>query len=79
MHPPLVIYGMLFGLALGSALLTGYAMAPAQKRNWLHAIGFALAVSIVVYVIIDIEFPRLGLIRVDAIDQAIVNVRESMR
>jgi len=35
-----------------------------------------MAVS--VYVILDLEFPRLGLIRVDAFDQALVDLRESM-
>jgi hypothetical protein len=30
-------------------------------------------------VIIDLEFPRLGLIRVDGADIALVELRESMR
>jgi len=29
-------------------------------------------------VILDLEYPRLGLIRVDAFDQVLVNVRDSM-
>jgi hypothetical protein len=32
-----------------------------------------------VYIIIDIEFPRLGLVRVDAIDQVLVDLRVSMK
>jgi hypothetical protein len=32
-----------------------------------------------VYIIIDIEFPRLGLVRVDAIDQVLVDLRASMK
>lgn len=36
-----------------------------------------MAVS--VYVILDLEFPRLGLIRVDAFDQALVELRASMK
>jgi hypothetical protein len=32
-----------------------------------------------VYVILDLEFPRLGLIRFGAFDQALVELRESMR
>jgi hypothetical protein len=32
-----------------------------------------------VYVIIDLEYPRLGLIRVDAADQVLVDLRESMK
>ena len=34
--------------------------------------------SLTVYVIIDIEFPRLGLIRIDAADQVLVELRNSM-
>ena len=31
-----------------------------------------------VYVILDLEVPRAGLIRVDSFDQVLVEVRESM-
>ena len=79
MHPPIVIYGMLVGLALASALLAGYGMAGGKSRNWLHMIGFATVMAVAVYVIIDLEFPRLGLIRVDAFDQALVELRASMK
>ena len=36
-HPPPVIFALLFGLALVSALLVGYGMAGSKARNWLHA------------------------------------------
>jgi hypothetical protein len=76
-HPPLAIFGMLALMALASALLAGYAMAPA--RNWLHMLGFAATIAIAVYVIVDLEYPRFGLIRVDAFDQALVELRASMQ
>jgi hypothetical protein len=79
MHPPKVIFAMLFGLALAGALLAGYGMAGGKSRNWLHMIGFAAIIAIAIYVILDIEFPRLGLIRVDAFDQALVDLRASMK
>jgi hypothetical protein len=79
MHPPIVIYGMLVGLALASALLAGYGMAGGKSRNWLHILGFAAVMAVAVYVIIDLEFPRLGLIRVDTFDQALVELRASMK
>jgi hypothetical protein len=41
-------------------------------------LGFALVVAFAVYVIMDMEYPRLGLIRVDAFDQALVDLRKSM-
>src|SRR5262245_11027962 len=79
MHPPAVIFVMLFGLALASALLSGYDMAFAKTRSWIYVIGFAATVAVAVYVILDMEYPRLGLIRVDAFDQALVELRESMK
>ena len=42
-------------------------------------LGFALILGIAVYVIVDLEFPRLGLIRLDSFDQLLVNVRAQMR
>ena len=35
--------------------------------------------ALAVYVILDMEFPRFGLIRVDAFDQALIDVRASMQ
>ncbi len=79
MHPPWIIFGMLIGLALAAALLAGYGMAGAKGRSWMHMVAFAAVMALSVYVILDIEFPRLGLIRVDAFDQLLVELRESMK
>jgi hypothetical protein len=79
MHPPRTIYVMLFGIALASALLAGIGMGAARSRAWLHMVLFAAAVSIAIYVIVDMEYPRFGLIRVDAVDQALVDLRQSMK
>jgi hypothetical protein len=76
-HPPRVIFVMLALMALASALLAGYGMAPA--RNWLHMLGFAATIAIAVYVIVDLEYPRFGLIRVDAFDQSLLELRASMQ
>jgi hypothetical protein len=79
LHPPFIIFGMLFLVALASALLAGYAMAGGKDRKWLHVMGFALVIALTVYVILDIEFPRHGLIRVDAFDQALTDLLNSMK
>ena len=49
-----------------------------QSRHWLHSVTFAFALAGSVYVIIDMEFPRVGLIRVDAFDTVLVELRRSM-
>lgn len=77
-HPPPIIFAMLVMLALFSSLLAGYDLAASRSRHWLHGVGFALVMSFTFYVILDLEFPRLGLIRADAIDQALLNLRASM-
>ena len=41
-------------------------------------VGFAAVMAGAVNVIIDIEYPRLGLIRVDSFDQVLVDLRQSM-
>ncbi len=74
-HPPTVIFVMLFSLSLVCSVLAGYGMAPGARRGWTHMIGFALVISIVIYVILDLEYPRTGLIRLDDADRPMVEVR----
>jgi hypothetical protein len=78
-HPPVIIYAMLIALAIASALLAGYQSAGEKAIDWVHQIGFASIIAFTVYVILDIEYPRLGFIRIDAIDQVLVNVRAGMK
>lgn len=78
-HPPLVIFLLLAGISLVSALLVGYNASVNTGRNWLHTLVFAAVLSLTTYVIIDLEFPRFGLIRVDDADQVLVELRDSMR
>ncbi|MGY8527481.1 bestrophin-like domain [Paracidovorax citrulli] len=78
-HPPTVIYVLLLALTWIGALFAGYGMARRGARNWLHAFFFAATLAVTLYVIVDLEFPRLGLIRVDAFDQVLQAVRDSMQ
>lgn len=79
MHPPPVVFAMLIALALAAALLAGYQSSTQRVNDWMHQIGFAVIVAFTVYVILDIEYPRLGLIRIDGFDQALVGVRAGMK
>jgi hypothetical protein len=79
MHPPLIVFFMLGGLALASSLLAGYGMAGGRKRNWAHVFGFAAIITATIYVILDLEYPRVGLITVDAVDQVLEDLRRSMQ
>jgi len=77
-HPPRIIFELLFVLGLICSLLAGYHMASGRRWNWLHILGFTVIIVIVVYVILDIEYPRGGLIHLQNADQMLVKAREDM-
>jgi hypothetical protein len=77
-HPPLLIYVTLVLLALGSSIVAGFGMGDTGKRPWLHTLVYAAALTVTIYTIIDLEFPRVGIIRVDRYDRALLDQRKSM-
>jgi hypothetical protein len=78
-HPPLIVFFLLGVFSMVGALLTGYGTSVNQLRSWFHIVTFAAILSLTVYVIIDLEYPRLGLIRVDAVDQVLMDLRDAVR
>jgi hypothetical protein len=74
-HPPRIVFVMLAILSLIAAMLAGYQMATAARRSWFHVSLFVLTFTLAVYVILDLEYPRLGLIRVDAADALLKDLR----
>ncbi len=78
MHPPVVLFIMLAFLAFAAAFLAGHGMSGGKQYSLIHAIGFAATLAVIVFVIVDMEYPRIGLIRVDATDQVLRDLRQSM-
>jgi len=78
-HPPTVVYWGLTVLILASALLAGYGMAEARDRSWLHLLLYSAILAVAVCVILDLEYPRFGLSRIDAADQVLMDLRNSMK
>lgn len=77
-HPHPAIFGMLLALVLVSCFLLGFSQAKVTRQSRLHLVGFALTTALALYIIIDLEYPRIGLIRVDSFDRALVEQRASM-
>jgi len=75
--PPLVM-PTLIALAIAGAVLAGFGMAKQQARNPLHILLFAGTIAFSLYVIIDMSHPRSGLIRLDAADNAMRQLYQSM-
>jgi len=78
MHPPLIIFFLLALLTLEASFLAGRAMAAGKARHWIHAVAFCFAMATTVYIILDIEYPLLGFIRIDSVNQSLVELRESV-
>jgi len=74
-HTPLPVLLMLVVLGLACSLLAGYVMAGIKTRQVIvHTITFALIMTTTVYVIIDLDYPRFGLIRLDFADKGLIDL-----
>lgn len=77
-HLPRLIFALLATVAVTSGLLAGYAMAKRGRRSVLHMILYAAVIAVTLYAVLDLENPRFGLIRLDAADRALLQLRESI-
>ena len=76
MHPPAIIYGLLVGVSLICSALAGYSIG---QHSRLHNLCFALVLAVTFFVIVDLEHPRQGWIRIDSYDQILVDARDGIR
>jgi hypothetical protein len=73
-----VIFLMLGTLSLLGAALAGFDSAPSRHRSWFHTLAFCVAISTTAYVILDLEFPRYGVIRLDAAGKPLLELLQSL-
>jgi hypothetical protein len=78
-HPPLLIYVLLSALALASAAVSGFAMAKTANPSYPHLIGLALVAALAMYMILDIEFPRFGLVTLDVPHELLRDMEDQMK
>ncbi|MCK6682044.1 MAG: DUF4239 domain-containing protein [Thermoanaerobaculia bacterium] len=78
MHQPAVVFIMLAALAVAASLLAGLNSARTGGDS-LHSTIFVVAVTAAIFVILDMEFPRVGFIRVDEFDSIIEAVLAGMK
>lgn len=76
-HPPLIIFLLLIGFGLIGAVLVGYSTSVNASRDWFHSMVYAAILSLTMYVIVDLEYPSLGLIQVKA-DQLLLELGKTM-
>jgi hypothetical protein len=78
-HPPMIVFVMLAFMACAAAFMAGHGMSGSKVRSWVHIVGFASILAATVLVIMDMEYPRLGMIRVDGFDQVLMDLRQTMK
>jgi hypothetical protein len=78
-HPPRIIFFLLAALSLVSALLAGYVMCSTAVRSWFYMLMFSATMTATFFVILDLEYPRFGLIRIDEADKVLVELRNLVR
>lgn len=77
-HTSTWIFFLFFCIIIICSILSGMSMARSGQFYWSYMILFAAVTTITVYVILDLEYPRWGLIRLDFAQQALVNLKKSM-
>jgi hypothetical protein len=77
-HPPIAILLLLTGMNMIGAMLCGFATSVNKRRPWFYIWILASVLSVTQYVIVDLEFPRIGLIRLDSADHYLVELRRSL-
>jgi hypothetical protein len=70
--PALILY-LLFMLCWISALMLGYAMG--RKPDWIVMTCFAVTIVLTIYLIIDLDRPRTGIITMKNMNLEIINLR----
>ena len=64
LHPPFIIIAVLLLLSLVSAFLLGYQASTIARKSWVHLGLFVIFLAVVSYLIVDLEYPRVGVIRI---------------
>lgn len=78
-HAPVLVLALLVVLSFAGALLAGDSLALKGLRYPLHMAIFALAIAGTVYLVIDLEYPRMGFITLEHMDRGMIQLRDLMR
>lgn len=77
-HPPQIIFILLIILAALGAFLVGYNAAETKQKWALHSICYVLLTALTIYIVLNIEYPRIGFIGLGTFDEMLMDVRENM-
>jgi hypothetical protein len=79
MHIPLVIFVFLALLSFVCGFLAGMDMAKPERLSPLHVFTFAATMGLTAFVILNLEFPRAGFVRMQYLDSMLAHLATTMR
>ena len=77
-HPPPIMMQCLILLTFIGSLIAGYNMGIENRRDWLLTVIFVVLMAGTIYVIMELEYPRLGKVSLNDFDIELVTLRKSM-
>jgi hypothetical protein len=77
-HVPAAMFVLLVVLTFACAFLAGNEMSKHSRPSSFHVVAFAATLALTCYVILNVEFPRLGFARLGPIDALLAGVRQRM-
>jgi len=78
-HVPPAIFFLLVVMALACGFFAGIGMSKRRHPSYLHMLIFAGVMAVTAYVILNLEFPRVGFERLNTIDAFLREQRAAMR
>lgn len=69
---------MLFILCISAAFVTGHTSVSEGKFDWAMAVGFCALISCVIFFIIDLDRPRVGIITLEENARALLDLMKTM-
>jgi hypothetical protein len=77
-HQPPLLYGFLLLLMFVAAFVAGISMAPRERISRIYAGVFAATLATTIWITVDLEYPRRGVLRITSQDRAITTLRAEM-
>ncbi|MCB2186504.1 MAG: DUF4239 domain-containing protein [Deltaproteobacteria bacterium] len=78
-HLPPAFIAILMVTAWACSVLAGYSLYNPRGRNFIHMAVFAVVITAAFSLIMDLDYPRLGLITLRDMDQGLLELWQSLR
>ncbi len=77
-HPPRIVFALLISIAVLGSFLVGYNSAGNKQKTPIHSLFYILLIALTIYIIVNIEYPRIGFVGMETFDKILIEVRNRM-